>query len=56
VIVAVDGRPVSSTEQLIETIDSFSPGQTVTLEIRRGGRVLTLRVRLGTRPQTLPSG
>jgi putative serine protease PepD len=56
VITAIDGKPIGSSEQLIEAIDAYPPGRTVTLSVRRGSRTLTLAVKLGARPRTLPSG
>lgn len=54
-ITAVNGKPISSTEQFIATIDTYSPGDTVTLTVKRGGQTQTVKVKLGTRPET-PTG
>jgi S1-C subfamily serine protease len=35
VVIAVDGRPVSSSEELVVAIDAHDPGETVTLELVR---------------------
>jgi putative serine protease PepD len=54
-ITAVDGHTISSTQQFIETVDTYSPGQTITLTVKRDGRTLNLKVKLGTRPSSAPS-
>jgi putative serine protease PepD len=53
-ITAIDGKTISSTQQFIETIDTYMPGQTVTLTVRRHGTTKTIKLTLGTRPQTQP--
>ena len=37
VVIAVEGEPVGSSEELVVAIDSFDPGDTVTVEVVRGG-------------------
>jgi S1-C subfamily serine protease len=37
VVIAVEGEPVGSSEELVVAIDAFDPGDTVTVEIVRGG-------------------
>jgi putative serine protease PepD len=49
-LTAIDGKPVSSTDQFIATIDGYAPGQTVTLTVHRGGQTKEIKVKLGTRP------
>jgi len=49
-ITAIDGKPVTSTDQFIEMIDNYSPGQTVTFTIKRDGQVKQIKVKLGVRP------
>ena len=39
-----------------EPPDSYSPGQTVPLKVKRGSRTLTIRLTLEPRPKTLPGG
>jgi putative serine protease PepD len=56
VITAVNGKAVSSTDQFITTVDGYSPGDTVTLTVRRGGQTQQVHVKLGTRPTTAPNG
>jgi putative serine protease PepD len=50
-ITAVDGKAISSTQQFIETVDGYQPGQTITLAVTRNGNHLSIKVKLGTRPQ-----
>ncbi len=56
VIVAVDGKPISSTEQFIAVVGGYPPGRTITLTIRRDGQTKQIRLTLGTRPASAPSG
>jgi serine protease Do len=53
-IVAVDGRPVSSDEQLIQTIARLQPGTLARLHVLRDDRAITIPVKLAERP--LPDG
>jgi putative serine protease PepD len=50
VVTAIDGKPISSTQQFIETVDGYAPGQTVTLSVKRGGSTQSIKLTLGTRP------
>ncbi len=56
VVTAINGKAVASTEQFIATIDSYAPGQHVTLTIKRGSETKQIQITLGTRPQTAPNG
>ena len=53
-IVAVDGRPVSGDEQLIQMIARLQPGTLARLHVLRDDRALTIPVKLAERP--LPDG
>jgi S1-C subfamily serine protease len=53
-VTAIDGKAITSTQQFIETIDTYSPGQTVTLKVKRGGGTQQTKLTLGTRPQSQP--
>ena len=55
-VIAINGRKITSTQQFIETVDMYSPGQTITLTVKRNGATQQLKLQLGTRPQTQPSG
>jgi putative serine protease PepD len=48
VIVAIDGKPVADSAELIVAIRSRSPGDTVTLTVRRDGDERTVKVALGS--------
>ena len=38
VVIAVEGKPVRSSEELVVAVDAYEPGETVTIEVVRGGR------------------
>jgi serine protease Do len=50
VIRKIDGEPVKDNQDLLAMIASRKPGETVKLEVLRGGETLKLNVKLGTRP------
>jgi S1-C subfamily serine protease len=56
VITKVAGRPVKDSAQLADTIADFKPGDTVPLEIHRGGDTRVVRVKLGERPLSRVGG
>jgi len=49
VIVSVDGKPIKSSGDLVETISSYREGNVVKLELIRNGRKQTVSVTLGDR-------
>ncbi len=49
-IVAVDGKAISGSDQLIQLIASRRPGSMATLQVLRDNRPLTLPVKLAERP------
>jgi len=53
VITAVDGRPVTASDELIGIIASRRPGTTATLQIVRDGRNMNVPVKLAERPLRL---
>jgi serine protease Do len=53
-IVAVDGSPVASPEEITARIGQHAPGQKVTIGIRREGKEQSIEVTLGRQPQ--PTG
>ena len=55
-VTAINGKKISSTEQFIATVDSYSPGDTITFTIERGGKTQDVKVTLGARPQRAPTG
>jgi putative serine protease PepD len=54
-ITAIDGRAITSTQQFIETVDTYPPGQKIRLTVKRGGSTLHIGLTLGTRPSSAPS-
>jgi putative serine protease PepD len=58
-IIGVDGHKVASTDDFIEMIGNYQPGQTVTFRIRtpgKNGQVRNIQIILGNRPATAPTG
>ena len=49
-ITRLDGRPLTSMEELAGTIAEMQPGDTVTLTVVSGGATRDVRVTLGDRP------
>jgi serine protease Do len=50
-VVAVDGVPVTSTDQLIHKVSSRAPGTSIRLDLLRDGRPLPVTLKLGERPR-----
>ena len=50
VIVAVDGRPVRSADQVVRDVSSRLPGETIRVTVVRGQTRKTLTACLGARP------
>jgi putative serine protease PepD len=55
-VTAIGGKPIGSTAQFIETVDTYSPGTKLTMTVQRGGKTLQVSVTLGTRPRSAPTG
>jgi len=54
VITAIDGKPVTSTDDLAQAIGTHKPGDTITLtKVTRQGATSTVKLKLGTRPANL---
>jgi S1-C subfamily serine protease len=51
-IVAADGAPLSTIDQLRDLIAAKHPGQSISLEVYRGTEKLTIPVRLGRQPSS----
>ncbi|NPA91873.1 MAG: PDZ domain-containing protein [Chloroflexi bacterium] len=51
VILAFDGKPVTSIEDLLQYLEERKPGDTVTLTIWRNGEKMDVKVTLGERPK-----
>ena len=56
VITKVAGKPVQDSAQLADVISQFKPGDTVALEVHRGGDTREIRVKLGERPLSRVAG
>ena len=48
IVIAVDDQQVGSSEELVVAVDSHDPGDTVTIEVVRGGGSTTVEATLGT--------
>jgi putative serine protease PepD len=55
-ITAIDGTPITTTDQFIATIDKYKPGQTVTMSIKHSGQTKQVKVTLANRPAGAPTG
>ena len=53
VVVSIDGQAIDAEHPLDAVLSSYSPGQTVHLEILRGSSTIAVAVTLGTRPSGL---
>jgi putative serine protease PepD len=54
-VTAINGKTIGSTQAFIETVDTYSPGETLSLTVKRGGGVQHMKLTLGTRPQSVPN-
>ena len=50
-LLTLDGQPAESVNDMASRIASATPGQTITLEVLRGGKPLTIDVQIGERPR-----
>ncbi|TMK38661.1 MAG: trypsin-like serine protease [Actinobacteria bacterium] len=56
VVSRLDSHPIDKADDLGQVLESYSPGQQITLEVWRGGQRRTVKVKLGERPRdTSPS-
>jgi S1-C subfamily serine protease len=55
VITKVGDVPITSSDDLAGAVERFRPGQTVPIEVRRGGHAERIRVTLGERPLGNPA-
>jgi S1-C subfamily serine protease len=53
IITKVNGMPLDGEHPLDAVLSQYAPGDTVSLELRRGSETLTVQVTLGTRPADL---
>jgi putative serine protease PepD len=56
VVTAINGSPITSTEQFIAVVDTYPPGTKLTLTVKRGAQTLKLSMTLGTRPPAPTTG
>jgi len=56
VLVALDGRPLRSMDQVVSRLEGRRPGDVIELEILRDGDRRTVEVKLGNRPARAPNG
>ena len=52
VLLAVNGKPVSDSQTMIEHIAALQPGSKATLKLRRANRDIDIAVTIGKRPQS----
>ncbi len=50
IIVAVDGKPIESTNEVVRLVSAKEPGSSVKLTVIRSGKEVSLTARLGERP------
>jgi serine protease Do len=50
IIVAIDGKPINSADELTMAVIGHQPGQTVDLDVFRDGKSVNTKVTLGQRP------
>jgi S1-C subfamily serine protease len=60
IIVAIDGKAITSSEALANEIETKKPGQTITVKLERanghgGYEPKTISVKLGSRPNSIPN-
>jgi putative serine protease PepD len=55
-ITAIDSKAITSTDQFIATVDTYGPGNTITLTVKRQGQTKQVKVTLGTRPAQTATG
>jgi S1-C subfamily serine protease len=53
-IVAIDGKPVDTADDVVRAVTRKLPGQKITFTVLRGGERRTINVTLGTRPEIPP--
>jgi S1-C subfamily serine protease len=49
-VLKIGGTPIQSPDQLSEAVTKHKPGETVSVQIVRGGNQKTVEVKLATRP------
>jgi len=54
VVVAVDGKPVTSTAQLLNSVAALTPGESATFGVQRGAQAMELKLEIAQRPKQSP--
>ncbi|MGI8430318.1 MAG: S1C family serine protease [Solirubrobacteraceae bacterium] len=49
-ITAINGKAIANTEQFIATVDDYSPGDSITLTVKRRGQTQDIKLKLAARP------
>ena len=52
VLLAVNGKPITDSQSMLELIATLAPGNQAKLKLRRDGRNIEVNVTVGKRPQT----
>lgn len=55
-ITSINGKAVASTDQFIALIGTYSPGETVTMTVKRDGVTHHVKLTLANRPASAPTG
>ena len=55
VLLSINGTSLQGSDDLINAIATLKPGQTVTVNVKRGSKHLTLHLTLGTQPSQAPT-
>jgi putative serine protease PepD len=57
-ITQINGKAITSTDQFIATVDTFAPGDTITLTVKQAGQTQphNIQVKLGVRPASAQTG
>ena len=55
-VLEVDGKEVTAPPDISDAISDNTPGDRITMRVRRNGQERTLDVTLGNRPSTIPNG
>jgi putative serine protease PepD len=50
IVTAIDGKPIEGSADLVAAIAEKSPGDQITLTVKRGGDTSTITATLGTQP------
>jgi putative serine protease PepD len=56
VVTSVNGNAITTTDQLIAQLDTYSPGTTIKMSIKRQGQSKDVTVKLGARPAQAQNG